>query len=401
MRRHDPFLWPLLVGRDAPWMVADAGSDPASWQAARLGLPPNGRLILVHPSGGLRHAARAIAEAGFVEERRAVLRFDESSGAVSSALVLERQPPVLERLATACRARLHRDGWPESAGDGTRRRRLRSCRNCCDVRDQNRPAAVTVHRGSGGTFRAMTESAVARLPSVAAAVPRFEANQRARSGWRAMRGRSRFRGSWPQGRMANSHARSRRASPTTARLPAGVGPDARACRRVGAAALAAFQRGTVRHAFFGDGISSVSSRARRATRAVAGCKRAHSAGLYVERRPVVRERIIPLVFMHGDFKVGNLLWSGQDQVCGVVDWDLSAPEGFPVVDYAFYLAFDRSVTRSRPFAECMAALVGARRGRRKWDLPAPLSRPRDRRPALRRRRDHGPGALRQQSSRSA
>src|SRR5258708_3456818 len=107
MRRHDPFLWPLLAGRDAPCMVVDAGSDPASWQAARLGLPPNGRLILVHPPGGLRHATRAIAEAGFVEERRAMLRFDEGSGVVSSALVVERQPPILERLAAACRARLH------------------------------------------------------------------------------------------------------------------------------------------------------------------------------------------------------------------------------------------------------------------------------------------------------
>lgn len=44
-------------------------------------------------------------------------------------------------------------------------------------------------------------------------------------------------------------------------------------------------------------------------------------------------------YTHGDFKLGNLLFSGQPARPYVIDWDCSQPRGFPLLDYLTLLSY--------------------------------------------------------------
>jgi Ser/Thr protein kinase RdoA (MazF antagonist) len=53
-------------------------------------------------------------------------------------------------------------------------------------------------------------------------------------------------------------------------------------------------------------------------------------------------RPFPLVQLHGDFKGSNLLWSEDERVSAVVDWDLAVQHYLPVIDFAFYMAYEQT-----------------------------------------------------------
>lgn len=60
--------------------------------------------------------------------------------------------------------------------------------------------------------------------------------------------------------------------------------------------------------------------------------------LLYEQASQLADQILPLVFLHGDFWTGNILWVGQ-QISGVVDWECSHPKALPFLDL-FLLAQD-------------------------------------------------------------
>jgi aminoglycoside phosphotransferase (APT) family kinase protein len=72
-------------------------------------------------------------------------------------------------------------------------------------------------------------------------------------------------------------------------------------------------------------------------------------------RPAVMGRSLPLVQVHGDFKGANLLWSNDGhRIAAVVDWDLAAPGDLPVIDFAFFGAYERSALQHCSFGAALA-----------------------------------------------
>jgi aminoglycoside phosphotransferase len=76
----------------------------------------------------------------------------------------------------------------------------------------------------------------------------------------------------------------------------------------------------------------------------------------------------PLVFEHGDLTHPNLLLRPGDRL-GVVDWELSRPEGLPVHDYCLFLAFVAfSRSRVHDLGGQVRAFESAFVGPRPWAL---------------------------------
>jgi hypothetical protein len=76
----------------------------------------------------------------------------------------------------------------------------------------------------------------------------------------------------------------------------------------------------------------------------------------------------PLVFEHGDLTHPNLLLTPDDRV-GVVDWELSQPQGLPVHDYCLFLAFVAfSRSRVHDLGGQVRAFESAFAGPRPWAL---------------------------------
>lgn len=58
----------------------------------------------------------------------------------------------------------------------------------------------------------------------------------------------------------------------------------------------------------------------------------------------LRGQPFKLVWMHGDFKIENLLFDPDDfQVTGVIDWDLARRNGFPLGDVLYLIAYNRVI----------------------------------------------------------
>ena len=68
-------------------------------------------------------------------------------------------------------------------------------------------------------------------------------------------------------------------------------------------------------------------------------------------------RELPLVFMHGDFKLENVIFDEDDgRLRGVIDWELAQHPGPPLLDLLYLLFYDRIVRRrSAPLAALAAA----------------------------------------------
>jgi aminoglycoside phosphotransferase len=76
----------------------------------------------------------------------------------------------------------------------------------------------------------------------------------------------------------------------------------------------------------------------------------------------------PLVFEHGDLTHPNLLLTPDDRI-GVVDWELSQPQGMPVHDYCLFLAFVAfSLSRVHDRGGQVRAFESAFAGPRPWAL---------------------------------
>jgi hypothetical protein len=77
----------------------------------------------------------------------------------------------------------------------------------------------------------------------------------------------------------------------------------------------------------------------------------------------------PFVFEHGDLTHPNLLLGPGDHI-GIVDWELSQPQGLPVHDYCLFLAFvGFSLSRAGDLDSQVRAFESAFVGPRPWALP--------------------------------
>ena len=67
----------------------------------------------------------------------------------------------------------------------------------------------------------------------------------------------------------------------------------------------------------------------------------------------------PLVCMHGDFKIENVMYDQRSgALTGVIDWELSMPKGLPLLDLLYLLAFNRMIRRQSRTAALGALTVG-------------------------------------------
>jgi hypothetical protein len=72
---------------------------------------------------------------------------------------------------------------------------------------------------------------------------------------------------------------------------------------------------------------------------------------------ILMNRPFSLVQLHGDFKGSNLLWSEDQRISAVVDWDLAVRYSFPVIDFAFYNAYEHAVQSRAAFDVALADQV--------------------------------------------
>src|SRR5205085_2711913 len=53
---------------------------------------------------------------------------------------------------------------------------------------------------------------------------------------------------------------------------------------------------------------------------------------------------LPVVWLHGDFKVENLVVDARtSRLSGVIDWEHSEPEGLPFLDLWYLLFYNRAI----------------------------------------------------------
>lgn len=70
----------------------------------------------------------------------------------------------------------------------------------------------------------------------------------------------------------------------------------------------------------------------------------------------LRERLwgrrMPTVWTHGDYKIENVLIDRHTRaIQGVIDWDLSQPEGLPLLDLLYLIAYNRVIREGKVIAD--------------------------------------------------
>ena len=66
---------------------------------------------------------------------------------------------------------------------------------------------------------------------------------------------------------------------------------------------------------------------------------------------------VPLVCMHGDFKIENVMYDQRSgALTGMIDWELSMPKGLPLLDLLYLLAFNRMI-RGQSRSAALGALT--------------------------------------------
>lgn len=77
----------------------------------------------------------------------------------------------------------------------------------------------------------------------------------------------------------------------------------------------------------------------------------------------------PLVWMHGDFKVENVMYDQRSgALTGVIDWELSMPKGLPLLDLLYLLAFNRMIRGQNRFEAFRALSLGEGLDQEECDL---------------------------------
>lgn len=69
---------------------------------------------------------------------------------------------------------------------------------------------------------------------------------------------------------------------------------------------------------------------------------------------------LPIVWMHGDFKIENVVVDARGELVGVIDWDLTEPEGLPLVDLAYLKTYNRHIRHGEDFFVAVRRLFRAR-----------------------------------------
>lgn len=72
---------------------------------------------------------------------------------------------------------------------------------------------------------------------------------------------------------------------------------------------------------------------------------------------------VPVVWMHGDYKIENIVLAERAyRMLGVIDWEFSDPDGLPLLDLWYLLVYNRQIGRSADFLEVvLEVLVPERR----------------------------------------
>jgi hypothetical protein len=70
------------------------------------------------------------------------------------------------------------------------------------------------------------------------------------------------------------------------------------------------------------------------------------------------DREFPFVFMHGDFKLENILFREDLKgIAGIIDWDLGIEQGVPVVDVVNLILFHRWGLSGKPYNQIIEEIV--------------------------------------------
>jgi len=70
----------------------------------------------------------------------------------------------------------------------------------------------------------------------------------------------------------------------------------------------------------------------------------------------------PVVWMHGDFKIENVVVDERSfRLLGVIDWELSEPEGLPLLDLWYLLLYNRMIERGVDFLTVVGDMLPPQR----------------------------------------
>ncbi|MBI5118519.1 aminoglycoside phosphotransferase family protein [Candidatus Poribacteria bacterium] len=66
---------------------------------------------------------------------------------------------------------------------------------------------------------------------------------------------------------------------------------------------------------------------------------------------------IPKVFMHGDYKVENILFDDKfRKIRAVIDWDLASEDGWPIVDLLYFIVYNEIMRTNRSSDSILASI---------------------------------------------
>ncbi len=87
------------------------------------------------------------------------------------------------------------------------------------------------------------------------------------------------------------------------------------------------------------------------------------ASAYDKLGRYLRERLlnqpVPLVFAHGNFWIGNLLFDPAEGLTGVIDWDSAEETGLPLVDLLYFLIRTESLMEKASLGEAVTKRIGS------------------------------------------
>jgi aminoglycoside phosphotransferase (APT) family kinase protein len=87
------------------------------------------------------------------------------------------------------------------------------------------------------------------------------------------------------------------------------------------------------------------------------------AGVYERISRAVRDPLlgqsVPLVFAHGNFWIGNLLFDPDRGLTGVIDWDSAVDRGLPLVDLLYFLSRTESLLERTSLGEAITKWIAA------------------------------------------